>query len=288
MKISDLYQNVTDTIIKQLEEGSAPWVRPWKLGNPGGTGVMPVNGATNRPYSGINIPMLWYAKEMRGFKTPRWMTFRQALLLGAHVRKGETGTTVVFTKRIMVKRDEEDKQIGMLRTFVVFNVEQIEGLTPTTGNSEEPIPVNLDRLDLFVRATQADIHIGGDRACYVPSRDFVLMPPEAAFKSREHFLATELHELSHWTGHQTRLARDLKGRFGTKDYAAEELIAELSAAFLCAHLGIQGELRHAEYIGNWLQLLKADNRAIFTAASKASQAADYLRSFSETVQEEAA
>ena len=289
MKVSDLYQTVTNGIIADLEKGVATWTKPWKDGNSGA--IMPVNAATGRQYSGINIPMLWHAKEVRGYKQPLWMTYRQALLQDAHVRKGEIGTTVVFTKRIMVKREDEDKQIGMLRTFVVFNVEQIEGL-PETPIEPATIGGDTERKDdeaiTFIARTQADIRIGGDRACYVPSRDFVAMPPEPAFKSREHFLATGLHELSHWSGHKTRLDRDLSGRFGTQAYAAEELIAELSAAFLCAHLGIEGQLRHAEYIASWLELLKSDNRAIFTAASKASAAADYLRSFSEKVEEEAA
>jgi antirestriction protein ArdC len=122
---------------------------------------------------------------------------------------------------------------------------------------------------LFIAATKADIRIGGDRACYIPALDFITLPPETAFKSREHFLATSLHECGHWTGAKSRLDRDLKSPFNERAYAAEELIAELNAAFLCAHLGIPGELRHAEYIGHWLALLKEDDRAIFTAASKA-------------------
>lgn len=288
MKMTDLYQTVTNGIIADLEKGVATWTKPWRNGNPGA--IMPVNAATGRQYSGINIPMLWHAKEVRGYKQPLWMTYKQALPLDAHVRKGEIGTIVVFTKRIRVKNDaDEERQIGLLKTYVVFNVEQIDGLKPTTV---EVLPAEPHKKDDFVvgfiNRTQADIRIGGDRACYVPSHDFVAMPPEPAFKSREHFLATELHELSHWSGHKNRLDRDLKNRFGTKQYAAEELVAELSAAFLCAHLGIKGELRHAEYIANWLELLKEDNRAIFTAASKASQAADYLRSFSEAEHEEAA
>jgi antirestriction protein ArdC len=138
----------------------------------------------------------------------------------------------------------------------------------------------------FIAGTKADIRIGGDRACYVPALDFVCLPPESAFEGREHFLATSLHELTHWSGHKSRLDRDLRSRFNQKAYAAEELLAELAAAFLCAHLGITGELKQADYIASWIDLLKEDDRAIFTAASRASQAADYLRSFSEVVQRE--
>jgi antirestriction protein ArdC len=288
VRVANLYDQVTATIIKQLEEGAPPWVRPWKDGNPGSS-IMPINAATNRNYSGINIPILWHAKEQRGFKTHRWMTYRQALPLDAHVKKGEEGTTVVFTKKHVFKdkETEEEKRIGFLRTFTVFNVEQIEGLS-----EPQPTPEIVDvadgKVNQFIDTTQADIRIGGDKAFFIPAFDYIALPPVTAFKSQEHYQATALHELTHWSGSKKRLDRDLTGRFGTQSYAAEELVAELGAAFLCAHLGIPGELRHADYIANWLKLLKSDNRAIFTAASKASAAADYLRSFSETVQEEAA
>ena len=287
MRVQELYEHITQSIIKDLEAGVAPWTRPWKLGNAGS--IMPVNAATNRPYSGINIPILWYAQQVNGYPSPRWMTYKQALPLDAHVRKGEHGTTVLFTKKLTVKGDEdEDKQIAMLRTFMVFNVAQIDGLDDTLSGDLVDLPspeVNQNAATRFIDATKADIRIGGDRSCYVPSKDFIALPPEQAFVGREHYLATALHELCHWSGHETRLNRALKNRFGTKAYAAEELVAELGAAFLCAHLGVEGRLRHADYIATWLELLKENNRAIFTASSKASQAANFLRGFSETVEE---
>lgn len=282
MRVQDLYRHVTQSIIIDLEAGVASWTRPWKTGNAGG--IMPTNAATNRAYSGINIPILWHAQISRGFPSAQWMTYKQALPLDAHVRKGEHGTTVVFTKRLTVKDNEDEKQISFLRTFTVFNVAQIDGLPV---QEEVPVKVIDGRVQAFIDATKADIRHGGDRACYVPSQDFVLLPNPVAFSSYEHYQATALHELSHWSGHKTRLDRNLDTRFGTQAYAAEELVAELGAAFLCAHLGIKGELKHSEYIGNWIQLLKEDDRAIFTASSKASQAADYLRTFSEQVAEEA-
>ncbi len=202
--------------------------------------------------------------------------------MDAHVRKGEHGTTVVFTKRLTYRENDsdEERRISMLRTYRVFNVAQIDG--PPT----DPVPISesksgQDTAMLFIDATKADIRVGGDWACYVPSQDFIVLPPEQSFTSREHYLATALHELGHWSGHKRRIDRDMQGRFGSRQYAAEELVAELTAAFLCAHLGIKGELRHSEYIASWLKLLRDDNRAIFTASSKASQAADYLRAFSE-------
>lgn len=282
MKTHELYRKVTDQIVRDLENGVASWTRPWRTGNIGG--VMPVNGVTGRPYSGINIPILWFEREEKGYPEPRWMTYRQAQAIGGQVRKGEKATTVVFAKRITVGEEDEERRISMLRQFHVFNVAQIDGF--------EVKPIAIERepghLDRFIEATKADIRYGGDRAFYTSKHDFVQMPPRAAFESEGHHDATLLHELCHWSGHTSRLDRQLGNRFGTKAYAAEELIAELGAAFLCAHLNIKGELRHAEYIGNWVQLLKEDDRAVFTAASKASQAADYIRAFSEPTEEKEA
>jgi antirestriction protein ArdC len=284
MKIADLYHQVTNNIVADLEKGVVPWTKPWKDGNTGG--IMPMNAATKRCYNGVNIPILWHAQLARGYSTASWMTYKQAAEIGGQVRGGEKSTHIVFTKKLTLKdrESEEEKQIGMLKAYSVFNVCQIDGL-PQEVATELPQEQRQDAVTAFIAATKADIRIGGDRACYVPALDFITLPPEGAFNTREHFLATNLHELAHWTGHKSRLDRDLKSRFQEKSYAAEELVAELTAAFLCAHLGIKGELKHAEYIANWLDLLKEDNRAIFTASSRASQAADYLRTFSETVED---
>ena len=285
MIIADLYRQVTASIVADLEQGVAPWTKPWKNGNTGG--IMPMNAATKRSYNGINIPILWHAQLSRGYPTASWMTYRQAIDIGGQVRGGEKSTHIVFTKKLTIKdrESEEEKQIGMLKAYSVFNLAQIDGLTQETA-VELPQEQRQDAATSFIAATKADIRIGGDRACYVPALDFITVPPESAFNTRQHFLATNLHELGHWTGAKSRLDRDLKSRFNEKSYAAEELVAELTAAFLCAHLNIKGELKHAEYINNWIQLLKEDDRAIFTASSKASQAADYLRAFSETVEDD--
>ncbi len=280
MKIKHLYAEVTNKIIAELEAGAVPWTRPWKNGRT--SGLMPQNAATGRSYSGINIPILWGAAAERGYATHAWATFKQALALNAAVRKGEAGTHIVFTRPLKLKdEDAEDgaKTISMLRAYVVFNVAQLDGF-PEQPAIELAELERTDTAERFVQATKADIRHGGSSACFVPSRDFIAMPPAGAFRNAESFYATELHELGHWSGHDSRLNRDLSGRFGTRAYAAEELIAELTAAFLCAHLSITGELRHAGYIADWITLLKEDDRAIFTAASKASQAADYLRAFS--------
>ena len=290
MHIKTLYESVTNGIIADLEAGIVPWTKPWKSGD-GGFGALPINAATGRGYNGINIPILWGARHEKGYPTHGWMTFKQAQGLGATVRGGEKSTHVVFTKQLTLQdsETEEEKRIGMLKAYSVFNVAQIDGLPQ---KETEPFVLTEDRrmqdVEEFMRTTGADIKIGGDRACYVPSMDFVALPPLDAFKAPSNYYATALHELGHWTGHSSRLNRDLRSRFAKQSYAAEELIAELTAAFLCAHLHIEGELRHADYIGHWLKLLREDDRAIFTAASKASQAADYLRAFSEKVEAEAA
>jgi len=286
MKIASLYEQVTNAIIADLERGAPTWVQPWKTTRRTNLGFLPANLATRRTYSGINIPILWRAASEAGYADHAWMTFKQALALEACVRTGEKGTLIVFTKKLSVKEDEEDRHISMLRSYAVFNVAQIDGLPPQVAQPEESAPPLDDDVQRFIDATHADIRHGGSRACFIPALDLIQLPPRAAFVSNESFRATELHELGHWSGHETRLNRDLKNRFGTQAYAAEELVAELTSAFLCAHLRIAGDLRHASYIDNWIALLKQDNRAIFTAASKASQAADFLRSFTEKVQQE--
>lgn len=287
MNIAAVYEAVTQSIVAELEQGAAPWVKPWKGGKR--VGIMPMNAVTGHHYSGINIPILWHAADVHGYPTNAWLTFKQALEKGACVRKGEKGTQVVFTKRLSVKRDDdtdEERQISMLRAFTVFNVAQVDGLPPPADPPELAKGERDEQVEAFVKATGAQFRISSNTACFIPSLDLIELPYQGYFKNPEAFYAVSLHELVHWSGHEARLNRDLNNRFGTRAYAAEELVAELGAAFLCAHLGVQGELRHAGYIENWLTLLKEDDRAIFTAASKASQAADYLRAFSEKLEED--
>jgi antirestriction protein ArdC len=279
LKLANLYAQVTSTIVAELASGAVPWTRPWRNTAPVGS-VLPHNAATNRPYSGINIPILWGAALNGGYDRHLWMTYKQATTAGAQVRGGERGTIVVFTKKLKVGEKEEEHLVSMLRTYTVFNIAQIDGL-PQTDSVILSEGERIDAVEAFVAATNAEIKTGGNQPMYVPSLDYIVMPPAGAFRTVEHFYATELHELGHWTADATRLNRDLTNRFGTKAYAAEELVAELTAAFLCAHLGIKGELRHAGYIADWIRLLKEDDRAIFTAASKASHAAEFLRAFSE-------
>jgi antirestriction protein ArdC len=230
------------------------------------------------------VILLWLARG-QGWATPRFLTFKQAIEAGGNVRKGEHGTKVYFVKQLQIKNSEgeepETRLVPMLREYTVFNIDQCEGL-PDSIRTGKPMrtrnPDTRDGLaDEFLRSTGADIRESHGEAYYVPSSDFISMPAFEAFKGADHFYCTAFHELTHWTGHKGRLDRDLKNRFGSRDYAAEELVAELGAAFLCAEFGFDGDVRHAGYLATWIELLKADKRAFFTACSKASKAADYLR-----------
>jgi len=277
----DLYAEVSARIVAELEAGAAPWIKPWAA-TPGAN--TPCNAVTNRPYSGCNVVLLWMA-QAAGYRTPRYLTFKQSLDLGGHVRKGERGTKVYFVKQLEVKEDADNNSptrlVPMMREYTVFNVGQCEGLPESVTAGKAARVRNPDArddlADQFLLSTGADLREGHGEAYYVPSRDFICMPAFEAFKGADQFYNVAFHELTHWTAHSSRLDRDLKNRFGSRNYAAEELVAELGAAFLCAEFGFDGDLRHAGYIGHWIELLRADKRAFFTACSQASKAADFLR-----------
>lgn len=276
----DIYAEVTARILAELERGAAPWVKPWSA-TPGQN--VPCNAVTNRPYSGCNVILLWLARG-RGWPTPRFLTFKQAQEAGGTVRKGEHGTKVYFVKQLRVADQTDPTQeriVPMMREYTVFNVAQCDGLSAAIVNGKAQRVRNPDSRDAladeFLSATGADIREGHGEAYYIPSKDFISMPGFAAFKGADHFYNVAFHELTHWTGAKPRLDRDLSGRFGNAAYAAEELIAEIGAAFLTAEFGFDGDVRHAGYIESWITLLRSDKRAFFTAASKAQQAADFLR-----------
>src|SRR5437660_7590680 len=277
----DVCAEVSARIVAELERGAAPWVKPWSA-TPGQN--VPQNAVSNRPYSGCNIILLWLARN-QGWTTPRFLTFKQAAEAGGHVRKGEQGTKVYFVKQLQVKDGDgdeaESRLIPMLREYTVFNVDQCDGL-PDSIRAGKPMrtrnPDTRDELaDEFLRSTGADIREGHGEAYYAPGHDYISMPAFEAFKGADHFYNVAFHELTHWTGHRSRLDRDLKKRFDSRAYAAEELVAELGAAFLSAEFSFDGDVRNAGYIASWIDLLKSDKRAFFTACSRASQAADYLR-----------
>jgi antirestriction protein ArdC len=284
---SDLYQNVTNRIVASLEQGVRPWIRPWSAEHAAGRITRPLR-ANGIPYQGINVLMLWGDAVAKGYSAPIWMTFRQALELEAHVRKGERGSTVVYASKVTrtgtdaETGEETESTIPFLKSYTVFNVEQIEGLPPHYHALAEPRldPVQrIERAEAFFAATEADIRHGGASAYYNIGADFVQMPPFEAFRDAESYYATLAHECTHWTRHKSRLDRDLgRKRWGDAGYAMEELVAELGSAFLCADLDLTPEVRedHAAYIASWLEVLKHDRRAIFSAAAHAQKAADFL------------
>ena len=285
----DVYSRITDKIIADLEQGVRPWLRPWSADHAAARITRPLrhNGI---PYKGINVVMLWSAAMLKGYGAPIWLTFRQVQELGGHVRKGETGELVVYADRITrtetnEKGEETDREIPFLKGYTVFNAEQCEDLPPHyTAKAEAPALTPLQRFeaaDRFFAATGADIRHGGTRAFYAQGSDYVQMPPFETFRDAESHAATLAHELTHWTKHDKRLARDMgRVKWGDEGYTREELVAELGSAFLCADLGITPEVRadHAAYIASWLEMLKGDKRFVFSAASHAQRAVDYLHS----------
>ena len=278
-----IYQQVTDKIIAELESGNIPsWVKNWS----GGAGS-DCNVITKKTYSGINTIIL----GMSGFKSPYWGTYKQWVSIGAQVSKGSKGTHIIFYSPVengskITETGEVKNYSYILKSYTVFNADQV------TGFEAPALPVqrvfnDISSIEALTVKSGAKLQFGGDRAYYSPSQDYIAMPHKTQFNSEASYYATLLHELSHWSGHKSRLDRDLSGRFGNEAYAAEELIAELSAAFLCARYSITGELRHSSYIASWLRVLKNDNKAIFKAAALAQKSADYLAGFAgEMVPEE--
>lgn len=273
---TDINQTVTDSIIAALETGVKPWACPWQR-TPGMSGL-PSNYATGMGYSGMNIMLLWCRASEQGFNDSRWMTYKQAKAEGGQVRKGEHGTTAIFYTMLERENNEgETDYIPMLKTFTVFNVEQIDGL-PLSDEAVfppetfEPLP----QVEALFRNCGATIIEKGQNAFFAPSTDEIHLPELRLFSDAVNFYATGLHELVHWSGAKSRLNREMKGKFGSEGYAFEELIAELGSAFLVADLGIAGEVQHESYIASWLKALKNDKRYIFKAASAASKAHRYL------------
>jgi antirestriction protein ArdC len=282
---TNFYEDITRKIIAELEAGCVPWVRPWAAAKV--PLAMPQNAATRRRYGGINILILLGAAVERGFSGQSWLTFRQALSLGGCVRKGERGTTVVFADRFVPAEEmkrastagDEARAIPFLKRFTVFNIEQCDGLSADAASIAPSSHIVEPQVEALIRAIRIDFRIGGDRAFYCPRNDYVQVPAPAAYFEPINWHRTALHELAHASGHSSRLNRDLSGGYGTKEYAFEEIIAEMSSSFCCASLGIVPTVRHADYIDSWLKVLREDNRAIVRAASQASKVADYLLGF---------
>jgi len=279
----NIAEEITGRILEDLEKGVTPWEKPWKAGR----GLpLPMNASTKKHYRGINVFVLWDEQEKRGFSSPAWVTFNQAKVLGGTVKKGEKGTGVVFYKRLAKTKslhldDEvmlEEQSFWVLRTYTVFNLDQVEGLDQLKPKAETVEPfAAIERAERLLKESGARIlHSVIDRAFYEPKGDLITLPLRGGFKSPESYFATALHELTHWTGHEARLNRQFGKRFGDQAYAFEELVAEMGAAFLCVSCGIPYDTQHASYIGGWMKILKDNKRAIFTAAAKAQAAMDFV------------
>lgn len=268
-----MYATVTQKIIDAIEANPGSFILPWHKQVMG----LPKNALTNNHYNGINTVSLW----CMSMPSSTWATYRQWAELGAQVRKGERGSTIIYYSTFERDEGDETKRVPFIKHSSVFNASQVDGWQEPETPRMPPIE-RLEAVDRFVAGTGADIHHGGSVACYVPSLDIIRMPDETRFFDTdgrtESYYSTLCHELTHWTGHERRLHREGGKRFGDTDYAFEELVAELGAAFLCARLGITQEPRedHSAYIANWLKALKSDKRFIFSASAQAQLAVDYL------------
>ncbi len=285
---TDIYARITEKIVADLEKGVRPWVKPWSAGHAGGRITRPLRN-TGEPYTGINVLLLWSESLARGFTAPLWMTYRQAAQIGAQVRKGETGATVVYASRFTktetdAQGEELERDIPFLKTYTVFNCDQIDGLPDHYYHRPAKVIDPAERIehaDRFFDNTRAVIRHGGARAFYAPASDHIQMPPFETFRDAESYVAVLSHETVHWTSRPDRVGRDLSRYARDKtERAREELVAEIGSALLCADLGIVPELEprpdHASYVANWLRVLSDDRRAIFQAAAHAQRAVTYL------------
>lgn len=282
----DIYEQITNQIIEAIEKGASVGRLPWQKVDTSGFNLIPVNAASKKPYRGVNVISLWITAEIKGYPTGLWATYKQWQDMGCQVRKGEKSALVVFWKFLDAEgketedegeeTEERRQRAVMARGYSVFNAAQVDGFTKPEAIPE---PGRIENAERFFSNLHADIRHGGNRAFYSPEFDYIQMPTFGQFDDPQAYYAVLSHEATHWTGAKERLARELGKRFGDEAYAAEELIAELGAAFLCSELSLSNEPRkdHADYIASWLKVLKNDKRAIFTAASKAQKAVDWMK-----------
>ena len=287
----DIHATVTNSLIAAIEANPGDWTMPWRRS--GQSLRLPLNAASKRAYRGINTVVLWVTAQESSYASRHWATYKQWSELGAQVKKGEKGTPVVFYKTFHANPDpddpEDDGTRRTARSFTVFNASQVEGFDDPDAAEEEALPADapqrIETAERFIAATRADIRYGGDRAFYRPSTDHIQMPLLSSFTGTdtmpadEAFAATKLHEILHWSGAPHRLNREFGKRFGDEAYAFEELVAEIGACMLMAELSIAPNIRpdHAQYLAHWLGILKQDKRAIFTAAARAQEAVEFLR-----------
>ena len=282
------YKQITDRILADLESGVAPWAKPWK-DDKGNTVTVasgfPMNFATRKQYRGINVWMLLSAAQNCHWARNAWATFKQIDAMGGSVRKGSKSERVFFMSKIEKEPKGEAGErvnengmveIWILKTYNVFNIDQVDGIELEDGATDYVTDLPDDTSEL-VDVLDIDLRHGGNQAFFSPSGDFIAMPQPAAFDLLDAYKATLFHEIGHWTGAESRLNREFGKRFGDNAYAFEELVAELSAAFLAMEYGIEAKLQHASYIASWIKLLKDHEQAFFRAASEAQKALDFIR-----------
>lgn len=278
MKSAELFDKIAAGLIAKMESGVRPWAKPW-TSRPGSM-TLPHNLASGKAYRGANVFWLWLAQEAAGYESAAWLTYKQAADMGGNVRKGEKGTAVFFWSKF--EREDKatgEKKSGMFaKAYTVFNVAQCEGIELPAPAEPAPEGERMAAAEALIAATGARIQHGGDRAFYVPSRDYIQLPAFADFVNADAYYSTAFHEIGHWTGHESRLNREYGKRFGDDAYAFEELVAELTAAFVCGSQGFASVERddHAAYLANWIRVLRNDSGAFVTAASAAQKAADYI------------
>jgi antirestriction protein ArdC len=294
VKRKDIHQQVTDTIIKQLEQGTVPWYRPWIPGTQDASYQLPKNYTTGNKYRGINIVLLWAASQDQQFNSNEWASFKQWKEIDESVRENEKGTMIVYYDTVEREEEGEIKHIPFLKHSYVFNRNQLASYNPDAKVIEVPRKPLVDRIGTiedFVANTNAKVEHDKPMACYSIKEDKISMPELSSFidtktcTATEGYYATLMHELTHWTGHTSRLDRKLSNKFGDKHYAVEELVAEMGAAFVCTEFDISKPTKehHASYIAAWLDVLKQNKHAVFTAASEASKASEFLHRLQPTV-----
>ncbi len=295
----DSHSRITDRILAELEQGTRPWLKPWSGGDMAESGQTRPLRANGQPYRGINVLLLWIKAQASGFVSPSWMTYKQAQALGAQVRKGECGATVVYygdgsrTKYDEASGEERERAFRFLKSYTVFNVAQIDGLPEQFHIVPEPATEveRIEAAETFFARIPATVNHGGDKAYYMPSADRIQLPPFTAFHDAHGYYTTRGHETCHWTRHKSRLDRSFgREKWGDEGYAREELVAELGAAFLAADLGLAVEPRpdHASYIASWIKVLQNDSRAIVQAAAHAERTVAYLHQLANPDEEQEA
>ncbi len=289
----DRYQIITDTVIEQMENLGSDWMKSWSTNAMSGHH----NVISKKAYQGTNTFLTAISSFKNGFQSNQWGTYRQWQSKGYSVKKGSKGTDIIFFDKIKIedKETEQERFVPILKGFSIFNADQIEDYWSGSAIPEKPT-FKHEQTEQLVTNSKAIIKHGGSRAFYTSEADFIQMPHKTDFQdidgstAMENYYSTLLHELTHWTGHTSRLDRKLANKFGSNAYAFEELVAEIGSVFLTAMLGIekQPQPNHAKYLNGWLEVLKQDKRAMVKAFGLAQKASDYILAYQDSNQLQAA